>query len=206
VHPLLSDEGQAALEEAIEAIEERCAAEVVVAVHRRAGAYGRAQVVLGVLVALLAQAFFLYSSIAFPLPIFLVGPFALGLLGSLLGRLPALERLFASRVQMRLRVRMAAEAAFYRHDVSHTRERTGIVVYVALFERRGEVVGDSGVLRQRPIEAWDAAVAELDATLAAGGEIGAVTAALTRLGDVLSLCLPWRSGVNELDNAVLGDG
>jgi len=201
----LSDEGQAALRDAIETIERRSAAEVIVAVHRRAGAYKTAQLFFGVFVALASQVFFLYSSIEFPLPVFLVGPLVLGLIGSLIGRLPALERFFANPVQMRLRVRLAAEVAFYRHRVRHTQERTGVLVFFAVFERRCEVVGDSGVLRQRPIEAWDAALVGLDAALAKGGEIREVTGALTGLGDVLSLCLPSRDGTNELNNVVVTD-
>ena len=43
----------------------------MVAVHRRAGAYGRAQVILGVLAAIVSQVFFLLSSIAFPLAVML---------------------------------------------------------------------------------------------------------------------------------------
>ncbi|MCA9662031.1 MAG: hypothetical protein KC486_27070 [Myxococcales bacterium] len=205
MHALLSDEGQAAIEAAIEAIERRSAAEVVVSVHRRSGAYGGAKVVFGVLVAVAAQLFFLYSDVEFPLPLFVVGPLALGLLGAALGRVPLLERLFAGPLRTRVQVRLAAEAAFYRHGVGHTRERTGVAVFISLLERRVEVVADSGVLRQRPIEPWEAAVAALQAALARGGEVEAVTAALRQLGDVLALCLPWRDGINELENDVRED-
>jgi putative membrane protein len=99
-------------------------------------------------------------------------------------------------------VRLAAEAAFYRDGVGHTRERTGVVVFISLLERRVEVVADAGILRQRPIKPWDAAVAALQGALTRGGDVEAVTAALRQLGDVLALCLPWRDGINEIENDV----
>ncbi|MEZ4379768.1 MAG: hypothetical protein R3A79_00350 [Nannocystaceae bacterium] len=206
MHPLLRDDGQAAIEAAIEGIERRTRAEIVVAVHRRSGSYGAAKVVLGVLFAVAAQLFFLYSEVAFPLPIFVLGPLALGLVGGALGRLAPLERAFAGPLRPRVQVRLAAEAAFYRHGAGHTRDRTGVVLFFSLLERRVEVVADAGVLRQRPVEPWDAAVADLQRALARGGEPQAVTAAMAHLGDVLALCLPWRDGVNELENHVRDDG
>ncbi len=206
MHQLLHDEGQAAIEAAIEAIEERSEAELVVSVHRRSGSYGGARVVCGVVTALIAQAFFLYSEIEFPLPVFLLGPLAFGLLGALLGRIPLLERLFAGPLRPRVQVRLAAEAAFYRRGVGHTRQRIGVIVLFSILERRVEVVGDAGLLRKRPIELWDEAVAGLQDALAGGGSIDAVTAALARFGDVLALALPWRGGPDELENRVRDDG
>jgi putative membrane protein len=42
-------------------------------------------------------------------------------------------------------VRQAARGAFFDHRVSRTHGRTGILLYVSVFERRVEVVPDAGI-------------------------------------------------------------
>ncbi|MCB9566451.1 MAG: hypothetical protein H6710_04430 [Myxococcales bacterium] len=200
MHPLLTPAGRAAIEEATAAIEERTSAEVMVAVRRRSGLYHAAAIVLGIIAAVVTQALLLYSEPEFPLPLFIVGPLCAGGFASLLGRVPAIERLL-SRGLRRHTVRQAAEAAFTRLGAGHTRAHTGVVVYLSLAERMVEVVADSGVLRQRPLEAWDDACAALDRALAGDGRPEALTRALAGLGDVLALALPWRDDdVDELPN------
>lgn len=43
-----------------------------------------------------------------------------------------------------------AGATFFQKGVSHTTGRTGILVYISLFEKRAELVVDAGVLAADP--------------------------------------------------------
>src|SRR5687767_2778107 len=59
------------------------------------------------------------------------------------------------------RVRVAAEAAFVRGEVFATRERTGILVFLALLERRVVVLGDAGINARVQPEEWQAIADEI---------------------------------------------
>ena len=58
-------------------------------------------------------------------------------------------------------MRTAARAAFVDQGISRTRGRTGILVFVSLFEREVEVVADVGVDPVLLGEDWTRAVAAL---------------------------------------------
>ncbi len=153
VEPLLKDPARAAVRAAIEAIELRTAAELVVAVQRRSQLHALPSAVLGVLAAIAVQAALLFSEPEFPLDWFIVAPLAAGTLAALLGRLAPLQRLLTPARLRRSGVLLAAQATFYRRQVGHTRDHTGALVFLSLTERQCEVVADTGLLRVRPLEA-----------------------------------------------------
>lgn len=203
MHALLGDTARQQIRAAIAAIEQRTAAELVVVVQRRSRVHALPSAVLGVGAALATQAFLLFAEPEFPLDWFLALPLAAGLLAALVGRLERPQRRLTPASWRRRDVLLGAQATFYRRSLAHTRDRVGVLVYLALAERQCEVVADTGVLRARPIEAYDRAVADLDRAMARGGAPDVVARALLELGDVLARCLP-RDGddANELDDEV----
>ncbi|MCA9663190.1 MAG: hypothetical protein KC486_32960 [Myxococcales bacterium] len=203
MHPLLEDGARAQIHAAVEAIEARTSAEIVVAVERRAGTYATPRALLGIALAVACQLFLLFAEAPFPLDWFVVMPLAAGLVGALLGSLAPLQRRLTPSALRRQRVLQAAQAAFYRHRVGHTRAHTGILIYFALTEGQAELVADTGVLKVRPREAWQRSAAAIDEVLGRGGRPQAVANALEVLGDVLAGCLPARDDdANELADEV----
>src|SRR6185436_10741303 len=77
-----------------------------------------------------------------------------GAAGLALGQLPAVKRLLVDDDVIEHRMRVAAEAAFVRGEVFATRERTGILVFLALLERRVVVLGDAGINSRVQPEEW----------------------------------------------------
>src|SRR5687768_14162552 len=84
-----------------------------------------------------------------------------GAVGLALGQLPASKRLLVDDDVVEHRVRVAAEAAFVRGEVFATRERTGILVFLALLERRVVVLGDAGINARVQPEEWQAIADEI---------------------------------------------
>lgn len=83
------------------------------------------------------------------------GGAALGFLAALI---PTLRRWLAGDEVLDLRTRRGAEAAFLEEEVFRTRDRTGILLFVSLFEHRVVVLGDTGInARVAPTE-WDEVV------------------------------------------------
>ncbi len=69
-----------------------------------------------------------------------------GVLGSLLAAyVPALKRFLAGNARLARTVHRRAMQAFVEEEVFATRDRTGILLFVSLFERRIEVLGDTGI-------------------------------------------------------------
>jgi putative membrane protein len=78
-----------------------------------------------------------------------------GLLGAVLtATIAPVKRLFAGREYIARRVHRRASLAFLEEEVFDTRERTGILLFVSLFEHRIEVLGDAGISEQVSDDEW----------------------------------------------------
>lgn len=102
------------------------------------------------------------------------------------------------------RVAQRAAAAFLDEEVFLTRERTGILLFVSLFEHRVMVLADAGINRRVPAGAWDEVVADTVAGLRAGRHGAALAAGVARLGELLVEHAVPRAADDrdELDNRV----
>ena len=113
--------------------------------------------------------------------------------GFLLGRLPAAKRLLVADETMERRVQTGAEAAFLRAEVFGTRDRTGILIFVALLEHRVVVLADSGIHARVPAERWGALADEIVAGIRRGAAPAAVIAGVESCGTLLAEhCVPRR--------------
>lgn len=102
------------------------------------------------------------------------------------------------------RVQRRAAAAFLEHEVFATRDRSGVLLYLSLFERRAVVLGDSGINALVAPEEWRDLVAELCRRLRAGevaAGLGAAVEACGRLLDRRGL-EPRSDDTDELSNRV----
>jgi len=195
-----------ALRDAVSSIEARSSAELVIAVRARSALYLHSDILVGVLAGLATLAFLLFSPWEFALHWFLIDPVLVGALVALAAsRLPPIRRALTPRSHREARVRAAAGAVFLEKGVHHTRERTGILLYISLLERRALLLADSGIEREVPRREWRVATAAIDRVVAAGGDGAEVARALASLADLLALHLPHATGdVNELPDEVDG--
>lgn len=96
-----------------------------------------------------------------------------------------LRRLLVPTAELDLRARRRAMVAFLEEEVFDTRERTGILLFVALFERRVVVLGDAGINRAVEQRAWDGIVADLRAGIRQRRLADALVAAIAACGELL---------------------
>ncbi len=73
--------------------------------------------------------------------------------------IPGLKRKLAGNRRLALATHHRAMEAFVEKEVFLTRERTGILLFISLFEHRIEVVGDSGINAKVSPEEWTHIVA-----------------------------------------------
>ena len=186
--------------QAIREIERATAAEVVVAVRPSSGYYRHTDYLVGFVMSFAALLVFLFDSHEFSIdwmPLDTVVAFAVGTFLS--ASFPPLRRALTSRRLMRANVRTAARATFFDLGIGKTSGRTGILVYVSMFEKSAEVVADVAIDRAVLGAPFTNAVAALDAALAHGPSFPRFTEALRALGPILGKTLPrLADDINEL--------
>lgn len=122
---------------------------------------------------------FLVAWIALPAP-------AGAATGALLIRLfPALRRAMIGREIMEHRTDHRARQAFLEAEVFRTRERTGILIFVSLFEHQVEVLGDAGINARVQQSEWQEIVDEIVAGMRRGTPAQALMAAIRQCGELL---------------------
>ncbi len=136
--------GDKSIREAIAAIEDHSSVEVVVAVRAHARRWMAAHVVVGLVA---AYAVLIYAvAFAWVAWAVLVIPVAAGLISmALVEYVPPLYRFLVPAPLRTEHVRTAARALFVARRIHATRDRTGLLVFIAVRGRAVELVGDIGV-------------------------------------------------------------
>jgi putative membrane protein len=129
---------------------------------------------------------------------------ALFLLALMLLSWPALKmRLVPRRTQRKHAARLAREQ-FYAQQLHHTRERTGVLLFVSVAERYVEILADEGINSKVAPGTWDSIVKNFVAQLGAGriapGFLEAVAACATILAEH---CPAQKENPNELPNRLI---
>lgn len=122
--------------------------------------------------------------------------------GYVLGGLPAAARRLIPADTLDRLARLRAEAAFLEEEVFRTRDRTGILILLALAEHRAVILADEGINRVVAEGVWDGVVADLVAGLRAGRGPAALEAAILRCGSILAdhRVIPRPDDADELDD------
>jgi putative membrane protein len=100
--------------------------------------------------------------------------------------IPAYARLFLRSTRRDAEVRRYAEALFLRRELFKTRERNGVLILVSCFERKVEILADTG-LHQRVSEAeWRPVIARMAPLLRERRFAEALLAGLAATEDMLA--------------------
>ncbi len=119
-----------------------------------------------------------------------------GLVGALLGAfVPGVRRVVAGPGALTAEVHRRAAQAFLDEEVFATRDRTGILLFVSMFERRIEVLGDTGINAKVETAEWVEVVDRVRAGIRKKDLAGGLVAAIEMCGDLLE-----RRGVQVRDD------
>lgn len=129
---------------------------------------------------------------------------AFSLVGLLLARFPAIQRIVLSKQERANQVDQRAELEFYEAGLEKTQGKTGILLFVSLFERRAVVLADSGIHSKLPSNTWENVVSLLVSGIKAKDMSGGFSRAIDACGTVLSEHFPIApDDVNELHNHLI---
>jgi putative membrane protein len=210
---LFTDADRRLIEEAVREAESRTSGEIVPVVVQRSGTYPSVPwkaAMIGILPGLLLHEWLVLSGAGWGpdpwlqqlLPLTILAGALLGV--GLVRWIPAVERMFISEREMVEMVHVRARQAFLDNEVFLTRERTGILLLVSLFEHRVEVLGDSGITDRVAEDAWGDVVADIITGIKRGEATQGVVAAIGRCGRLLESAGVARRADddNELDDSL----
>lgn len=199
-----TEEEKQRIESAVRAVELRTSGEIVPMVVDAAYDYPRAEIQGGGLLALAAAANLSWWGFAGSLGVFLVA-FLLGYWPCrlLLRACPPLLRLLIHPAELDTEVAERAKTEFLDHGLHRTREGTGILILICLFEHRVQVLADHGIHHAVPPETWQRIADLVTAGIRQGRTCEALCEAIASCGELLAERFPPRhDDTDELPNLI----
>lgn len=208
VEKFLTDQDRRLVEASIREAEKNTSGEIVVKVVASSDRYPAAALIGGSLAAL-----------GFSIPVmFLLGSrdmwhflavFAVAriLFNELFKFCPACRRVFVSASDMRETIEDAAYGAFVRCGIGDTKDRTGVLIFVSLFEHQVHVLADKGISAKVGPSVWQEVVETVVVGIKEHRPGPAIAAAVDRCGRILAEHFPVSGDHhrNELgDSLVMG--
>jgi len=185
-------------------VEKKTAGEVAVMVVDHSDTYPEAQILAGILLGGLisigiADRFFDDSLWSFiPLAIF----FAV-LVGTATGYIPPIKRFFIPSSRLEDQVRTRAVRAFYEKGLHKTRDGTGVLFFISLFEHKVWILADQGIYSRIEKEQLNTFVQEIAAAIRSGNTADVLYVSIQKVGDLLARHFPVKSDdQNELPDQV----
>lgn len=162
LNSFFTEEEKQKINATITSAEIKTSAEIIPVLTDTSGSYDRAEDIVGLLLAIIMVSvlwiFFQRPHfdaawtvaenppLTYNLPSLLLTIIISFLVGTFLaGKLWFLRNLFASRGLMKSCVQRGAYRAFYEHNLSQTKNATGVMIYISLFERMVYVLGDTKI-------------------------------------------------------------
>lgn len=105
-------------------------------------------------------------------------------------RIPPLKRYLTPAGMIAEAVHLRCLAAFTAEGLHHTREHTGVLIFVSLFEHRVEILADQGINEKVSPGTWDETVRMLTAGLRSSNACDAFCKAIERCGEILASHFP----------------
>jgi putative membrane protein len=115
-----------------------------------------------------------------------------------------LKRYFISRKEIGAEVKEAAVTHFFNHGLYRTRDKTGVLVLISVFERRVWVLADQGINAKVPEGHWESIVKMITDGIKQKRATDAICAAVEKIGDLLKVHFPIKpDDIDELENVII---
>lgn len=200
-----TEEEKQRIEAAVRAVEQHTSGEIVPMVVDQSYDYPQAEIVGAGSFALASASLLSWYFGGSSVWAFLIGFFPLYFLfKTIIRRTPALKRRLIHPAEITAEVEEKALVAFLEQGLHHTRDETGILILISLFEHRVYVLADRGINAAVPLHTWDEIVQTVTTGIHEGRTCDALCAAIDRCGELLTGHFPARhDDTNELPNLIL---
>lgn len=115
-----------------------------------------------------------------------------------------LKRLFISAREIDEEVEEAAITSFFREGLYRTRDETGILLFISVFEHRVWVLADRGINEKVKKGQWDEIVSMIIDGIKNNNQADAISKAIDEMGGILKEHFPVKADdTNELKNLIV---
>jgi len=115
-----------------------------------------------------------------------------------------LKRVFISDREVAEEVREAALIGFFKEELFRTRDATGILIFISVFEHKVWVLADRGINSKVETDRWDTVVAHVVDGIKKGRQADAICEAVDEVGKILTEHFPVKADdTDELDNLII---
>lgn len=122
----------------------------------------------------------------------------------LVGRIPSLKRCFISQREMEEEVQEAAVTRFFGRGLHRTRDETGVLILISVFERKVWVLADRGINDKVKEGQWEEVVAMITGGIRQNRPVEAICRAVEQVGEILAAHFPVKpDDTNELRNIIV---
>lgn len=181
----------ASLKGAIQTIESRSGAEIVVAVSPGSDSYHTVSLLGGILFSFLSLFVTLFIPVEYHVwEIFSFSIYGLLLGFSLLHFITPLKRALIPERVLRTNVELHARSYFQKAGICGTSERTGLLIYFSFFEKIAYLLPDTGLRRMIPAGEWDSMEQALTKVYSSSRPAGAILEALESLAPTFARHVP----------------
>jgi putative membrane protein len=119
-------------------------------------------------------------------------------------RSPWLKRFFISRSEIDDEVEEAAITNFFDRDLYRTRDETGVLVLISVFERRVWILADRGINAKVPEGRWDEIVKMITDGIKQKRAADSICTAVEKIGAILAAHFPIKpDDTDELKNLII---
>ncbi len=197
---LLNEENQKRVARAIAAIEKDTDAELVTVLARQADDYRYIPLMWAALLSLLVPLVLAFLPIWLSALETLLAQWTVLVALALLFRWPPLMRALVPRRVKQWRAANLARRTFLDQGLHHTKDGTGMLIFVSEAEHYVEILADRGIAAQVPDERWKSIVDTFTGHVKQGEVLNGFLECIASCGDELITKLPATEKKNELPN------
>ncbi len=139
----------------ISQIESQSHVELVVIIKSRVHGYSEFPLAIGSALAFVALTYFRFSHEFYDDWVVYIGIVFSFVMGAVLvGGIPMLLRLVVGQKRLEKSAEIMARACFQKGGIHHTRDKTGVLIFIAVWERQIVIIPDQGVESAIPLGEW----------------------------------------------------
>ena len=205
VSKFVSEEDREKIVKAVEEAEKTTSGEIVPMIvpfcNKYIAATQRGAFLLALLVAIAVVYLMPEVKYRYFVPIFLLG---MVVFYFSISKISFLQRLFVYAKEKEEEVSEGAMAAFYESGLYRTRDETGVLIFISVFERKVWVLADRGINDKVDPHEWEHIVGDLGKGIKAKRQCEAIVEAIGKIGKLLQDRFPRKDDdTDELSNIIV---
>ncbi len=204
-YKFLTDTGKEKIEIAVKEAEKHTSGEIVPMIVPFSYTYPLSNMIggmfFGLIIAIAAALILKNENLWLFLAVFIV---SLIIMHRIIEFIPPLKRLFISDKEIEEEVQEAALVNFYKNELYRTRDETGVLLFVSVFERKIWLLADRGINAKVENSAWQAIIDDLIKGIKTKNREEAIVKAVAEIGEILRMHFPVKKDdTDELGNLII---